>query len=160
MLRKKYALTIIFLIIILALSFVASNLVGGSKLEVTKAVYYLFHPASWGVERDIIWHIRFPRVMLALLVGAGLASCGAVFQGILRNPLAEPYTLGISGGAALGATLAIISGASGILLPLFAFAGSSLSAFLVYAVASRKQFSNTTLILGGVILSFLFSSSS
>jgi len=157
-LSKRHALIFISLIAILGLSFVASNLVGGSKLEVTKAIYCLFHPASWGVERDIIWQIRFPRVVLALLVGAGLASCGAVFQGILRNPLAEPYTLGISGGAALGATLAIISGASGILLPLSAFAGSALSVFLVYTVASRKQFSNTTLILGGVILSFLFSS--
>ena len=155
---KKHISTFTLLILLLGLSFVFSNLVGGSSLKFTKAIYYLFHPASSGIERDIIWQIRFPRVILALLVGAGLACCGAVFQGLLRNPLAGPYTLGISGAAALGATLGIISGISGIYLPLSAFSGSALSIFLIYTIASKKRFSNPTLILGGVILSFLFSS--
>jgi len=157
-LNKKHISTFTLLILLLGLSFVFSNLVGGSSLKFTKAIYYLFHPASSGIERDIIWQIRFPRVVLALLVGAGLACCGAVFQGLLRNPLAEPYTLGISGGAALGATLGIVCGISGIYLPLSAFCGSALSIFLIYTIASKKRFSNPTLILGGVILSFLFSS--
>ncbi|MCG2677157.1 iron ABC transporter permease [bacterium] len=156
--NKKHISTFTLLILLLGLSFVFSNLAGGSSLKFTKAIYYLFHPASSGIERDIIWQIRFPRVVLALLVGGGLACCGAVFQGLLRNPLAEPYTLGISGGAALGATLGIVSGISGIWLPLSAFSGSALSIFLIYTIASKKRFSNPTLILGGVILSFLFSS--
>lgn len=155
---KRHILTFTLLIVILGLSFIAANLAGGSSLRFTKAIYYLFHPASSGIERDIIWQIRFPRVLLALLVGAGLACCGAVLQGLLRNPLAEPYTLGISGGAALGATLGIVCGISGIFLPLSAFSGSALSIFLIYTIASKKRFSNPTLILGGVILSFLFSS--
>ncbi len=71
---------------------------------------------------DIIWKIRFPRVILAALVGAALSVGGLVFQALLRNPLAEPYILGISGGAAIGAI-------SGILMGLAPFPGVSLSAF-------------------------------
>ena len=155
---KKHVLVFTILIVLLGLSFAASSLAGGSQIKFTNAIYYLFHPGSSGIERDIIWRIRFPRIILGLLVGAGLASCGAVFQGLLRNPLAEPYTLGVSGGAALGVTLGVVSAVSGIYLPLLAFAGSALSIFLVYTIASKKRFSNPTLILGGVILSFLFSS--
>lgn len=127
-------------------------------MKFTKAVYYLFHPNCSGIERDIIWRIRFPRVILGLLVGAGLACCGAVFQGLLRNPLAGPYTLGVSGGAALGVSLGVVLDVCGIYLPFLAFAGSGISIFLVYAIALKKYFSNPTIILGGVILSFLFSS--
>jgi len=157
-LNKKQLLTLVLLIVILGISFIVAILLGGSNLEFSKAMYYLFHPGSSGIERDIIWQIRFPRIILGLLVGAGLACCGAVFQGLLRNPLAGPYTLGVSGGAALGATLGIISAVSAIYLPLFAFAGGAVSIFLVYIIACRRKFSNPTLILGGVILSFLFSS--
>lgn len=155
---KKHILIFALLIALLGISFVISNLAGGSSLRFSKAIYCLFHPNSSGIEREIIWQIRLPRVILGLIVGAGLACCGVVFQGLLRNPLAEPYTLGISGGAALGTTLGIVFGISSIYLPLFAFSGSALSISLVYIAASRKRFSNPTLILGGVILSFLFSS--
>ncbi len=156
--NKKRVLIFASLIGIFGISFVVSNLVGGSELKFTRALYYLFHPGSTGIERDIIWQIRFPRIILGLLVGAGLASCGTVFQGLLRNPLAEPYTLGISGGAALGVTVGVVLAASGAYLPLFAFAGSASSVFLVYTIASKKRFSNPVLILSGVILSFLCSS--
>ena len=156
--NKKQLGIFTLLFAIFGFSFILSNLIGGSELKFSKAIYYLFHPGSSGIERDIIWQIRFPRIILGLLVGAGLASCGAVFQGLLRNPLAEPYTLGVSGGAALGVSLGIILRISGFYLPFLAFAGSALSIFLVYAIASRKRFSNPVLILGGVILNFLFSS--
>ena len=142
----------------LGIGFIASILIGGSKLTASRAFYHLLHPHYQGIGRDIIWQIRFPRVVLGLVVGMGLASCGVVFQGILRNPLAEPYTLGLSGGAALGATICIVLSISGIYMPLFAFAGSGLSVLLVYTIASKKRFSNPTLILGGVILSFIFTS--
>lgn len=146
------------LFILLFLSFIASISLGGSELGVKRAAYLLFHPNSSGIEGDIIWQIRFPRTLLGLLVGAGLAACGAVFQGLLRNPLAEPYTLGVSGGAALGVTLSVILSLGGIYLPVLAFCGAALSIFLIYMIAMKKQFSNPTLILGGVILNFLFSS--
>jgi iron complex transport system permease protein len=157
-LNKKHFFTFIFLAILLIFSFFISNLIGGSALSFKKALFYLFHPGTTGIEKDIIWRIRLPRAVLGMLVGAGLASCGAVFQGILRNPLAEPYTLGISGGAALGIAIGVILNIAGAYFPVLAFTGSLISIFLVYALASKKHFSNTTLILGGVILSFLFSS--
>ncbi|MDP8292216.1 MAG: iron ABC transporter permease [Candidatus Orphnella occulta] len=155
---KKHILIFISLSGILVIVFVLSNLVGSSQLTFSKSIYYLFHPNASGMGRDIIWQIRFPRVMLGLLVGAGLACCGVVFQGLLRNPLAEPYTLGVSGGAALGVSISVVFAVSTISMASFAFLGSTISIFLVYAIALRKRFSNTTLILGGVILNFLFSS--
>ena len=142
----------------LAAIFVLSNLVGSSQLTFSRSIYYLFHPNASGMGRDIIWQIRFPRVMLGLFVGAGLACCGVVFQGLLRNPLAEPYTLGVSGGAALGVSISVVLAVSAVSTAFFAFLGSAISIFFVYAIALKKRFSNPTLILGGVILNFLFSS--
>jgi len=91
----------------------------------------------------------------------GLAAVGCVFQGLLRNPLADPYTLGISGGAAFGATLATITGIAAVSvlsLPLCAFIGSLACFYAVYFIASRKNFSVNSLILTGVIFGFIFSS--
>lgn len=156
--NKKFVLTFSLLTGILILSFIIAGFAGGSKLSIKEAVYFFFHPGASGVERDIIWQIRVPRIILGLFVGAGLACCGAVFQGLLRNPLAEPYTLGISGGAALGASLGVILKVYGVYLPVFAFCGSAISVFTIYSIASKKRFSNSVLILAGVILSFLFSS--
>jgi len=144
-LDKKHYFIFAALFAILLISIAASSMVGASS------------PAR-EIQREIIWQIRFPRIMLALFVGAGLATCGAVFQGLLRNPLAEPYTLGISGGAALGVTIGVVSAVSGVYLSFFALAGSALSILLIYSVAAKKRFSNSTLILGGVILNFVFSS--
>ena len=96
-------------------------------------------PAS--LDRAIALRVRLPRVLLAAIAGGGLAMVGVAFQAILRNPLAEPYTLGVSGGAALGATLAILFGASALtvlgasLVPLAAFAGGAAATALVYGLA-------------------------
>jgi iron complex transport system permease protein len=87
----------------------------------------------------ILWSVRLPRVLTAVLVGAGLATAGALFQGLLRNPLADPYVIGTSGGAAMGATLVLVVGPRiglGYLpVPAFAFAGALLSVLVVYRVA-------------------------
>lgn len=133
---------------------------GGSSLSVADIVSGLMHPRSTESAATILWHIRMPRIMLGLVTGIGLAASGCVFQGMLRNPLADPYTLGISGGAAFGATLGmIVAGAAGtIFLPFWAFGGTLIAVVLVYAAASRREFSNATLILSGVILGFIFSS--
>ncbi|MFH1504438.1 MAG: iron ABC transporter permease [Candidatus Omnitrophota bacterium] len=156
--NKKAIVILSIFTLVLVLSFIIAGFAGGSKLAIKDAIYFFFHPGASGIERDIIWQIRVPRIILGLLVGAGLACCGAVFQGLLRNPLAEPYTLGISGGAALGASLGVILKVYGGWLPVFAFCGSTISVFAIYSIASRKHFSNSVLILAGVILSFLFSS--
>lgn len=112
----------------------------------------------------IFWQIRLPRVVLAALVGASLAVAGAVFQGVLRNPLADPYILGVSSGAGLGAALALVLGwafwAWGISsVSLLALAGALIASFLVYRLSLVSGTSRvTTLILAGVALSAFLSS--
>ena len=155
---NKKRLSFIILGVGFILSVILSFLFGATNFSFKSIIHTLFHPGTKSTLQTIIWQIRLPRIILGIFVGAGLASCGATFQGVLRNPLAESYTLGVSGGAALGATLGIVFGASGLYSALFAFLGSLLSISLVYVIANKKHFSNTTLILGGVILSFLFSS--
>ena len=116
-----------------------------------------------GTDRDILLNLRIPRVLCAFLAGAMLSLAGASFQALFRNPLATPFTLGVSGGAALGATLFIRFGAA---LAVFGFAGLSLSAFagalaataVVYGLTRlRGGFSAATLLLAGIAMSFFFS---
>ncbi len=118
-------------------------------------------PARWD---DIVWELRLPRVVLAGLAGATLAYAGATYQGIFRNPLAEPYLLGVSAGAGLGATIVIVSPVAysfGMLspVPAAAFAGGLAAVALAY-VLSRTAGAprTTTLILAGVAISSLATS--
>jgi iron complex transport system permease protein len=110
-------------------------------------------PAVW---RDIIWEVRLPRVLLAGLAGAVLAMSGATYQGVFRNPLADPYLIGVATGAALGSTIVIVVEAPhawhGLsVLPLAAFAGAMTSVAVVYAVARvGGTLPTTTMILAGV----------
>ncbi len=113
----------------------------------------------------VVADIRLPRIIASLLAGGILAVCGAVFQAILLNPLADPYTLGISSGAAFGASLVIVLQVLGISMPeifsipLFAFAGAAGTMFLVLALASGgpDRLSSTNLILSGVIVASILS---
>ena len=156
--NRRHASIFLGLIIILLATCFAAVLFGGSDIDPRSALRILTRHESASVEASIIWKIRLPRIFLGLIVGSGLAAAGAALQGMLRNPLADPYTLGVSGGAALGATLAIVIGLSVVWLPVFAFTGALICIYTVYAVASRRKFSVTTIVLCGVILSFLFSS--
>jgi len=106
----------------------------------------------------ILGDLRLPRLLLAALVGAGLSMSGAVFQGVLRNPLAEPFILGVSGGAAAGAVSAFLLGFSGLLpLALMAFSGSLGTISLVLAIARRRgRMETSTLILTGVMINAFF----
>jgi iron complex transport system permease protein len=109
----------------------------------------------------IVWDVRLPRVLLAGVVGATLAMSGATYQGVFRNPLADPYLIGVATGAALGATIVVVSGANvswhGLsLLPLAAFTGALASVVVVYGVARvGGAVPVTTLILAGVAVSAL-----
>ncbi len=119
--------------------------------------------------RFMVFEVRLPRALLAFLTGGILALSGAVFQAVLRNPLADPYVVGVSGGAALGATIALALGLSaaplalpfGLALgPVFlaSFAGASLATFLLYLFASRRGALRTThLLLMGVVFNFFAS---
>lgn len=112
----------------------------------------------------VIMDIRLPRILTSALVGGGLAVSGAVFQAILLNPLADPYTLGISSGAAFGASLVLILTIFGISLPpwvsvpLFAFSGAIGTLIAVFILASpHDNYSSNTLILSGVIVASILS---
>ena len=109
---------------------------------------------------NIIWRIRLPRVLLAALAGATLSLGGLVFQALLRNPLAEPYILGISGGAAIGAIIGILLGLSRFPgVALLAFGGSMATLFLVLVIASvRLSLKQDSLILAGVMVNAFCSS--
>lgn len=111
-------------------------------------------------QAAILYDIRLPRVLLGAAVGACLALAGAGLQSLLRNPLAEPYLLGVSNGAALGTMLAFVFFAgSEWVRPVMAFAGASLSTFAVYQMAkSRTGMSVERLILSGVIVTTFLSS--
>jgi len=110
-------------------------------------------------QSAIVWELRLPRVVLAGLVGATLAAAGAAYQGVFRNPLADPYLLGVAAGAGLGATLGIVSaGSASPAVPAAAFAGALAAAALTYAlggVAGGGR-AGTTLILAGVAVAAFF----
>lgn len=121
-------------------------------------------PFADNVDAQIFFIARLPRVLAAALVGASLAAAGAIFQALLRNPLASPDTLGVSGGAAVGAmaaiTLHLNVAAFGLAsLPVASFLGSLGALAMVYllATARRRGLSSTTLLLGGIALSAFFS---
>jgi iron complex transport system permease protein len=111
-------------------------------------------------QRTILFDIRLPRVLLGLATGASLAVAGAAFQSLLRNPLAEPYLLGVSNGAALGTMFAFIFfGQFEAARPISAFLGASLATFAVYQMARSRAGMNTErLVLSGVIVTTFLSS--
>lgn len=159
--------TIFILIIIsLVLIFLATTIgitsipfITASKILLNKL---FFIPLSSEINEGqiaIIFNIRFPRVLLAFLTGGALAACGGAFQGVFKNPMADPYILGVSSGAALGATIGIIINASQTILGLnlttiLAFVGSFLTIFLVYSIAKiGKRVPVDSLLLSGIAFS-------
>jgi iron complex transport system permease protein len=131
------------------------------------AVQLPWHPALSvpAVDSAIVWQIRLPRVVLGALVGAVLAGGGAAYQGVFRNPLADPYLLGVAAGGGLGATIVIIGGASPALLPPVAFLGAVLAVAITYALGAGRRpgrgaglvLSNTSasIVLAGVAVAAL-----
>lgn len=111
-------------------------------------------------QRTILYDIRVPRILLAACVGASLAVAGAALQSLLRNPLAEPYLLGVSNGAALGTMLAFVFfDAYGFARPVMAFTGAGIATFVVYQMArSRAGMNVERLVLSGVIVTTFLSS--
>jgi iron complex transport system permease protein len=149
----------------------AALVVGPLPLPVTAVVKELLNLVP-GVELDsgltdlhaaIVTEIRFPRVVLALVVGSVLATSGAAYQGVFRNQLADPYLLGVASGAGLGATFAItraegtLTSPAGV-VPIAAFVGAIVAVALAYALGVNRgrQRSNASLILAGVAVAALF----
>jgi iron complex transport system permease protein len=161
---RKY----VYLLVIvgsLAVALITDIVTGPSGLSIQKAVSTIISPGSADAPTwAIVWLIRLPVAATALIVGAGLGVAGAEMQTILGNPLASPYTLGISSAAGFGAALALVLGigvlpvAGQFLVPLNAFVFALLCSLAVYFVAKRKQATIETIILTGIALHFLFSS--
>jgi iron complex transport system permease protein len=117
-----------------------------------------FHTNTPAIDQAIIWQLRMPRVVLAGIVGAMLAAGGASYQGIFRNPLADPYLLGVAAGAGLGATVEIVyGGSSSTFLPVFAFVGGAIAVAATYVigVAGGRRAWGRTIVLAGVAVAAL-----
>ena len=161
--------------LLFVLVLVVSTLFGSASIPKTEVVHILFArlglyrgPMDWPtVDSTIIWDIRVPEVLAAALVGGALGVAGALFQAVLRNPLADPYVIGTSAGAQLGVTLALVlpwqiaAGGFGS-MQVFAFAGAVGTILIVYALArTGGRTPVVTLLLAGfVISSFLISATS
>lgn len=144
------------LLLALALSVVAALCAGSVWYSPLEAVSFLIDGKSFPSEFAVLAGIRLPRIVLSVLVGGALSASGAAFQALLRNPLADPYIVGTSSGAALGAAVAIVLNvsAAGIFSPitLFAFVGSGVVMLCVYWVSLRNgRLSVESFLLSGVI---------
>jgi iron complex transport system permease protein len=157
--RRVLPVSLLLLVILVATVLIAVSF-GAEPVDFSRA---WSDPQS--LDGIILWTARVPRVALAALAGAALAVVGVAFQALLRNPLADPYVLGVSGGAAAGATLAIVAGAStftvlgAALVPAAALVGGLCSTFLVYGIArAGGEVSGTTIVLAGVIVNAIAAS--
>ena len=95
---RNKAFVLMLLTVLLLLIVMVSLFTGGTSIPGSEIIYALLHPHNSGIVHTLIWKMRVPRICIGIVVGAALSACGVIFQAILRNPLAEPYTLGVSGG--------------------------------------------------------------
>ena len=169
-LRQSLSLQIVCLTALLGLIVLLSTKLGYMHLTFADIGKILFAKLTGGehliktmdkVFPVIIMEVRLPRILSAAVVGGGLAVSGVIFQGILLNPLADPYTLGVSAGAAFGASVALLFniGVLGIYsVPLFAFAGAVLTlGVVIYLSSSGGGLSSNNLILSGIIVAAILS---
>ena len=163
----SFALVLILMLAVLIGSILISITFGNADISVKQVYsvlgYKLFHIKSLnmyseGAIHDVVWIIRFPRVLLAIGVGMGLSVCGVIMQAVVKNPLADPYVLGISSGASLGATLALLFGLGTLFgsnfVGIMGFLGAMLTSFAVLFIANTGGPSNAgKLILAGMAVS-------
>jgi len=148
-----FASAFLLLLLMMALSISA----GAVKIPLQEILNVLLGKGD-EVNRRIILTLRLPRVIESALVGMGLSVVGAFFQGLLRNPMADPYVLGISSGAAFGATIAIIMGLGIFGLSSMAFITALLTVFFVYTVSrTGSRLSMSTMLLAGIAISAFMS---
>jgi len=163
--RKRVLTLSLLLSLLLILVIIISITMGSAKVPPLRSIRILFESllglkgAGNETERTIILSLRLPRAILAGMVGAGLSVSGATFQALLRNPLADPYILGVSSGAAVGAILVILLGLGthSLGLPLASFLGALLTVLMVFYFGrqDRKIHPHTLLLAGVIIGSFL-----
>jgi iron complex transport system permease protein len=148
----------VFLALLIAAAAIGVSLmIGAAALPFERVVATLLGNGSSG-ERSIVVDLRLPRALLAGLAGGGLAVSGATFQAMLRNPLADPYILGVSGGAALGAVIVTVFTRSYVAVPIAALLGALLTIGIVFMIAARatQRLDPRVLLLAGVIVGAFF----
>ena len=152
-------LRLALLLALTAVAVLVALLTGAAGLPV-RDVFAALTGSADSTTRTIVLELRLPRVLLALVAGGALALAGAVFQALLRNPLAEPYVLGVAGGAAVGAVAAVVFGLSRVpgLVPAAALTGALLSIVLVLRIAVRvgRAVDTRVLLLAGVVAGAFF----
>ena len=151
--RSRFVWVLLSLGGLVVATVVATALIGPVRVHVAR----IFAATEGNVDRAIVLETRLPRILLGLVVGGGLAAAGAALQALMRNPLAEPHILGVSGGAALGGVLTLVlagrSPATEVsLLPLGSFAGAVVATALVYRLGTvHGRLNPYTLLLAGVV---------
>ncbi|MFQ5444126.1 MAG: FecCD family ABC transporter permease [Nitrospinales bacterium] len=160
--RKRYISVIGMFVMLLLVTLAVAPMIGPVRIDFAKALSSAI-PFEDNVDANILFLARLPRIFLAGITGAALGVAGAVYQAILRNDLAAPFTLGVSSGAALGAVIAIRTGFSFSVLgfstvSLSAFAGALGAITLVFFIVTTRygQVSTSTLLLAGVTANFFF----
>ena len=173
--KKTYKYLFAAAFIILAFLMILSSTMGAANISFIESIKIMVSKIPWIdrlVEdenirksyRLIVLNVRMPRIFLSALIGTGLSIVGSTFQGMFRNPMADPYILGISSGASVGATIAIVLGLGGMvgglgIIALFAFTGAILTALVVYNIARvGNRVPTLGLILAGVAVGFFLSS--
>ncbi|MGW0003567.1 FecCD family ABC transporter permease [Nocardia grenadensis] len=152
-------------VVVLVVSMAFTITIGPAELSVGEVYAVLFEKLGAGtaavspIREGIVWQLRLPRTLLAAICGAGLAVCGVVMQSLLRNPLADPFVLGISSGASTGAVLVAVLGVGGGLISLStgAFLGALVSFGLVLVLAAGAGGGTAKVVLAGVAGTQLFS---
>lgn len=162
---RKILFILFSLILIFIIAGVAATL-GSYPITVTEVYSIIWHGLFQSAETTkeiVVWNLRLPRIFMGILAGIGLAIAGTMMQGILRNPLASPFTLGISAGAGFGAALAILLGA-GIIAGEYLIIGNAflfalIPTFIILGFTRYKRATPETMILAGIAILYIFSAS-
>ena len=159
---RSYSTTLLIFFLLFLATLCITPLIGSSEISLTRAFSSTL-AISNNVDANILFQVRLPRILLGALTGAALSVAGAIFQALLRNDLAAPFTLGVSSGAALGAVIAIALNLNFAILgfsviSLFSFIGSLGAIFLVFSLVRTRhgEFPTAVLLLAGVTANFFF----
>jgi len=158
---KIWSLIILILLFLLLATILLALLIGEVNFTFPQLINILQKQS--GIEYSILTNIRVPRIILGFAVGGALSISGLILQAIYRNPLVEPYTLGISGGAALAVAIGIVFGLNqmlaGLSLPILGMLGATISITFIYTISMRRTHLNiNSILLTGVMISFITSS--
>jgi iron complex transport system permease protein len=160
--RRKLFIILVMIVGCVAIA-ICNVVIGAYDMTLGDLLYTLVHPSNTeNMFHVIVWVIRMPPAVAGILAGSALGLAGATMQTILHNPLASPYTLGVSAGAGVGASMAIILGVSSFsflgsyLMPTFAFIFALLACTGIYFFAKIKNFTSVVMVLAGIGMNFLF----